>query len=111
MFVLTNEFYFFLQPLLLVGILLILKLVSHASDVTADVFCSVVTTAVAHLSFSLVLWSDLFCHVLVPDTLAFHLLYLDEMRLFVFSLPHSLWPQNVYLYLSRMKNQHRHWVY
>ena len=30
----------------------------------------------------LFLWSGLFCCVLVPGTLAFHLLYLDELRLF-----------------------------
>ena len=30
--------------------------------------------------FSLFLWSGLFCCVLVPGTLALHLLYLDELR-------------------------------
>ena len=46
--------------------------------------------------------------VLVPGTLAFHLLCLDEWRLFgLFCLWD--WPQN--LYLSEMKNQPEIWVY
>ena len=34
------------------------------------------------LFFSRFLWSGLFCCVLVPGTLALHLLYLDDLRLF-----------------------------
>ena len=55
--------------------------------------------------FSLFLWSGLCCCVLVPGTLALHLLYLDEYCLTVWlTLFNSrLRPQN--LHLSRM-NQH-----
>ena len=53
----------------------------------------------------------LFRCVLVPGAPAFHLPYLARINCGCcgFSLSHSLWPQN--FHISRMKNQHGHWVY
>ena len=53
-------------------------------------------------------WSGLFCCVLVPGTLAFHLPYLDELRLLCFF---SVSFCDHRICISRTKNQHGHWVY
>ena len=49
-----------------------------------------------------------FC-VLVPGTLAVHLIYLDQLRLLGSPMYHSLLPHN--LYLSVINIQHGHRVY
>ena len=62
-----------------------------------------------HLSFScfflFFLWSGLFCCVLVPVTLAFHLIYLGELRLYGLLCPTVF---DHIISLSRMKNQRGH---
>ena len=57
----------------------------------------------------LIFSSGLFCCSLWPGTPAFHLPYVDNCDYLGFSLSHGLWPHN--LYLSRMNNQHGHWVH
>ena len=66
------------------------------------------------LMFLFFLWPDLFCCVLVPDTLVFHLLYLDELRLFGLLCLTVVCDNRIctrYLSINMMKNQHGHWVY
>ena len=64
--------------------------------------------------FVVFIWSGLFCCVFVPGTLAFHLLYtfLDELRLIVWFARSLTVCDHVImsLYLSRINNQHGHWV-
>ena len=57
--------------------------------------------------FFLVLWSGLFCCVLVPGTLAFHLLCVDKLQSFLFF---SVSVCDHISCLSRMKCQHGHWL-
>ena len=60
--------------------------------------------------YFLFLWSGLFCCVrtlYASISIAFTLIICDCLTLF--TLYHSLWPHKR-LYLSRMKNQHGHWL-
>ena len=59
--------------------------------------------------FSFFLLSGLFGCVLVPGTLAFHSLDLDELRLLFGSL--CLTVVYHHMICISMKNQHQHWVY
>ena len=79
-------------------------LASHYSEHLSAFFLSL------KLLFFLFFWSGLFCCVLVYTRYASISLALPWLIAVVLVLlcP-SLWPQN--LYLSRMKNQHGHWVY
>ena len=64
------------------------------------------------LFFSLFLWSGLFCCVLVPGTLALHLLYVDELRLFgLLCFTSSQSVTREFAPLQSKMNQHGLWVY
>ena len=68
-------------------------------------FCFVFSSFFFALIFIMV--CALFCCVLVSGTLAFHLFYLGELRLFgLLCFTISLWPHNLYLSINGMKNQH-----
>ena len=55
---------------------------THTSDDSYIYQLSLVVATATAVSFFLCFWSGLFCCVLVLGTLAFHLPYLDELRLF-----------------------------
>ena len=82
-------------------------------DKTDEILFLVLLFLIAPPFFVFVLFffmSGLFCCFLVPGTLAFHLLHTFIFAIVWFTLSHSLSPRNNKLYLSRMKNQHGHWV-
>ena len=93
---------FFLQPLSDI-------LASHSSEHLSFVLlCLSLLLFFSLLVFLFFVMSGCFWCVLVPGTLALHLTYLDELRLFGLLCFTVCDHRN--LYLSRMKNQHGLWV-
>ena len=76
-FVLLSYILFVLQPLLSVFLRRIIQNTCRLFRIIFSLFSSL------FFSFSFFsLWSGLFCCVLVPGKLTFHLIYLDELQLF-----------------------------